>query len=259
MNLLDEQYTRMPWYGVVKMTEYIKRLGYSVGKYRIRRLLRRMGLEAVYPKKQTSMPSKEHRIYPYLLRGVQIVRSNQVWSADITYVRLLHGFVYLVAIIDWYSRYVLSWRVSNTLDAGFCIDALDEALAREKPDIFNTDQGTQFTSQPFTERLQSQEIKISMDGRGRVFDNIFVERLWRTVKYEDIYIKGYETVPEVKQGLTEYFRLYNNERLHQALQYKTPREVYTGYPAILYEGYGTLASHNQGIANIENSNVVLST
>lgn len=228
MNLLDEQYTRTPCYGVRKMTECLQRRGYDVGKCRVRRLLRRMGLEAIYPKKRLSIPGNDHRIYPYLLRGVLIVRPDQVWSADITYVRLLHGFVYLVAIIDWYSRSVLSWRLSNTLDAGFCLDALDEALCRAQPDIFNTDQGTQFTSESFIERLQSQEVTISMDGRGRVFDNIFVERLWRTVKYENIYLKGYETVRDVEQGLTEYFHFYNTERIHQSLQYKTPQEVYKG-------------------------------
>lgn len=251
MDLLDEQYTRTPCYGVRKMTECLQRRGYAVGRYRVRRLLRQMGLDAIYPKRRLSIPDHEHRIYPYLLRGVLIVRPNQVWSADITYVRLLNGFVYLVAIIDWYSRYVLSWRLSNTLDAGFCIDALDEALCRTKPDIFNTDQGSQFTSELFIERLQSQAVAISMDGRGRVFDNIFVERLWRTVKYEDIYLKGYETVRDVEQGLTGYFHFYNTERIHQALQYKTPQEVYEGYAAVSPKECMALVRQNQGILNLQ--------
>lgn len=249
MNLLDEQYTRTPCYGVRKMTECLQRQGYAVGRYRVRHLLRKMGLEAIYPKKRLSIPDHEHRIYPYLLRGVFIVRPDQVWSTDITYVRLLGGFVYLVAIIDWYSRYVLSWRLSNTLDAGFCIDALDEALCRAKPDIFNTDQGSQFTSESFIKRLQSQMVAISMDGRGRVFDNIFVERLWRTVKYEDIYLKGYETIRDAEQGLTDYFYFYNTERIHQALQYKTPQEVYTGCSVFHPKEHTVLMRPKQEIPN----------
>lgn len=229
MNLLDEQHTKTPFYGVRKMTACLRCQGYQVGHDRVRTLLRMMGLEAIYPGPNTSQRNQAHKVYPYLLEGVEIVRPNQVWSVDITYVRLCQGFVYLAAILDWYSRYVLSWQLSNSLETGFCLDALEEALGYGKPEIFNSDQGSQFTSEAFTGRLLEEGIAISMDSRGRAFDNIFVERLWRTVKYEDIYIKGYETIPETFQGLREYFRFYNNERLHQALSYKTPWEAYSGF------------------------------
>ncbi len=188
--------------------------------------MRLMNIQAVYPKPNLSKNRLEHKIYPYLLKGVKIDRPNFAWSTDITYIPVSQGFLYLAAIIDWYSRYVLSWRLSNTLDVTFCIDALEEALDKGCPGIFNSDQGPQFTSNEFTERLLSKEIKISMDGRGRVFDNIFIERLWRTVKYEDVYLKGYETGKDVKEGLSSYFPFYNNERFHQALGYRTPKEVY---------------------------------
>ena len=225
MGLLDKEHTRHPFYGVPKMTEFLKRKGYKIGPDKVRTLLRMMGLEAIYPKPKTSIPNKQHKIYPYLLKDVKITRPNQVWSADITYIKLDEGFVYLVAIIDWYSRYVLSWQLSNSLDASFCVEALKEALKSGKPDIFNTDQGCQFTSIAFTDVLEQNDILISMDAKGRVFDNIFVERLWRTVKYEDIHIKGYRNIPEAQLGLVEYFDFYNNERYHQSLDYKTPFEM----------------------------------
>jgi len=228
MNLIDEQFTKMPFYGVPRMTAHLKRLGHGVGEKRVRRLMRQMGLMAIYPGPKTSKKQPEHKIYPYLLRDVEVTRPNQVWAADITYIRLLRGFAYLVAIMDWFSRYVVAWRLSNTLEAGFCIECLEEALEYGNPETFNTDQGSQFTSGEFTKRLLDRKIAISMDGRGRVFDNIFVERLWRSVKYENVYIKGYQTIPEAKMGLAEYFGLYNTERLHESLDYQTPWEVYSG-------------------------------
>ena len=228
MNLIDEQYTKMPYYGAEKMTAWLKRQGYKANPKRIRRLMRKMGLEAIYPKRNLSIPSAEHKKYPYLLRDLAIECPEQVWCADITYIRMAQGFLYLVAIMDWYSRYVLSWRLSNTLDAGFCLEALEAALAISQPEIFNTDQGVQFTSGDFTGRLQIAGIKISMDGRGRVFDNIFIERLWRSVKYEEVYVHSYESVRDALNGLTRYFQLYNRERLHESLGYRTPREVYFG-------------------------------
>ena len=226
MRLLDEQYTRMPFYGVRKMKEWLGTLGYSVGPNRVRRLLRKMGLHAVYPKPRLSFNGTEHRRFPYLLRGVEILRPNQVWSTDITYIRLDGGFVYLVAILDWFSRYVLSWELSTSLDADFCLVALDSALRRGRPDIFNTDQGVQFTSSDFVGRLEKEEIRVSMDGKGRCFDNIFVERLWRSVKYEEVYLNDYQSVAEARTGLGKYFRLYNDERLHQSLAYLTPSAVH---------------------------------
>ena len=226
MRLLDEQYTRTPFYGVLKMTAWLRENGHPVNCKRVRRLLRLMGLEAIYPKPRLSLASPGHQIYPYLLRGVKVTRVNQVWSADITYVRLLGGFVYLVAVIDWYSRYVLSWEVSTTMESEFCVSALNRSLQVAKPEIFNTDQGSQFTSNTFTGILKEREIAISMDGRGRALDNIFVERLWRSVKYEDVYIRDYETAPQAIASLGRYFKFYNRERLHQALDYKTPEAVY---------------------------------
>lgn len=208
------------------MTAWLRTEGYSVNRKRVRRLLQLLGLEAIYPKPHTSTPAPGHRLYPYLLRGVPITHTDQVWSSDITYIRLTHGWVYLVAILDWYSRYVVAWELSNSLDSAFCLTALDRALAQTRPTIFNTDQGSQFTSLEFTGRLREADVRISMDGRGRALDNIFVERLWRTVKYEEVYLKGYETVPVATRGLGEYFRFYNEERLHQALAYRTPAAVY---------------------------------
>lgn len=226
MRLLDEQYTRMPFYGVRRMKAWLETIGYDIGANRARRLLRLMGLEAIYPKPRLSFNGTDHRRYPYLLRGVAILRGNQVWSADITYIRLKSGFVYLVAILDWFSRYVLAWELSNTLDADFCLSALDAALRLGHPEIFNTDQGVQFTCSDFVGRLERAEIQISMDGRGRCFDNIFVERLWRSVKYEEVYLHDYETVGQARAGLGRYFTLYNDERLHESLDYRTPRDVY---------------------------------
>jgi putative transposase len=224
--LIDEEYLRHPFYGSRSMTTYLQRLQHEVNRKRVQRLMREMGIAAIYPKK-TTVPAAGHKIYPYLLRGVKIVRVNQVWSTDITYVPMQRGFMYLTAIMDWHSRYVLSWRVSNTLDTAFCLEALEEALGRwPAPEIFNTDQGSQFTSEAFTGRLAAAGIAISMDGRGRALDNVFIERLWRTVKYEDIYLKDYATVDELIVGLTEYFRFYDEERVHQRLAKRTPWEVY---------------------------------
>jgi putative transposase len=226
MRLLDEQYTRCPFYGVLRMTAWLRQQGHQVNGKRVRRLLRRMGLMAVYPKPRLSQSSAGAQLYPYLLTGVKIDRPNHVWSTDITYVRLAQGFIYLVAIMDWYSRYVLAWEVSVTLDSSFCISALERALIRAQPEIFNSDQGAQFTSLAFTKPLLARGVLISMDGRGRVFDNIFVERLWRSVKYEEVYLKDYRRVPEAMNGLQGYFEFYNRDRIHQALNYQTPAAVY---------------------------------
>jgi putative transposase len=229
MRLLDEQYTRTPFYGTRKMTAWLQTQGYEVNRKRVTRLLRQMGLEAVYPKPRLSLPGLTQQRYPYLLRGMSITRCNQVWSCDITYIRLQRGFVYLMAVMDWFSRYVLAWEVSITLDTSFCLEALDRALKIARPEIFNSDQGVQFTSTEFTKRLKAAEIRISWDGRGRALDNIFVERLWRSVKYEEVYLKDYPTVPEAVSNLGAYFTFYNQERLHQALDYQTPRQVYQGH------------------------------
>jgi putative transposase len=228
MRLIDVQYTQTPFYGWPKMTVYLQQLGYPINHKRVQRLMQLMGLPAIYPKPRTSTPAPGHKIYPYLLRGLKISRPNQAWSADITYVPLPKGFMYLVAIIDWFSRYVLTWQLSNTLDSHFCLHALQQALQRGQPEIFNTDQGAQFTSLAFTGLLEAAHIQISRDGRGRALDNIFVERLWRTVKYEDIYLKDYATVPALITGLTRYFTFYNEERFHQSLGYRTPVEVHFG-------------------------------
>ena len=210
------------------MTAHLEREGQAVNVKRVRRLMRLMGLEAIYPKKRLSLPGEVQKRYPYLLSGMEIVRPDQVWSADITYIRLQRGFLYLVAILDCYSRYVLSWALSSSLEAAFCVWALEEALAQGEPEIFNTDQGIQFTSEAFTGILETRGIAISMDGRGRVFDNIFSERLWRTVKKEEVYLKDYADPREAREGLRAYFRFYNERRLHQALSYSTPAEVYDG-------------------------------
>jgi len=228
MDRIDKQYTKTPFYGVERMTQQLKRDGVVIGHNRVRRLMRLVGLMPVYPKPKTSKRHPEHKIYPYLLRGVAIERVNQVWSADITYIRLLAGFVYLVAILDWFSRYVLSWSVSNSLDSLFCVDALDDALRIATPEIFNSDQGSQFTSRDFTGRLEQARVRISMDGRGRVFDNIFSERLWRSVKYEEVYLNEYQDVQEALSGLGTYFDFYNHRRPHQSLDYRTPAEAYFG-------------------------------
>ncbi len=245
--LIDEQYTAHPYYGTRRMVVIISALvGFAVNRKRIQRLMQSMGLQGMAPGPNTSRAHPQHPIYPYLLRGLEVTRPNQVWSTDITYIRLAKGFVYLVAVMDWYSRKVLSWRISNSMDASFCVDCLEEALRNYgKPEIFNSDQGSQFTSADFTGVLKREEIKISMDGRGRAFDNIFVERLWRNVKYEDIYLKGYATVGELLLGLSDYFVLYNGKRPHQSLQYKTPDVVYasaSGGGAMIVDKYGEKTS-----------------
>lgn len=226
MRLIDEQYLRRPAYGSRRMAEHLRRLGHDVNRKRVQRLMRIMGLEAIYAKPRLSAPGEAARIYPYLLRNVAIVRPNQVWSTDITYVPLPGGYVYLTAVLDWYSRYVLSWELSASLDGGFCLAALEAALAVAKPEIFNTDQGSQFTSRAFTGRLEQAGIAISMDGRGRALDNVFVERLWRSVKYEEVYLHEHATVELLAAGLEGYFWHYCHERPHQSLGYRTPAEVY---------------------------------
>jgi len=228
MKMIDEQYIETPFYGIDKVTEQLRRMGHQVNHKRIRRLMRQMGLKAVYPRRRRglSIPDKQHKIYPYLPRDVQIIRPDQVWSADITYIRMYRGWLYLVAVMDWFSRYVLSWEVSVTLESEFCVSALEQALSFGRPEIFNTDQGSQFTSTDFTKILLNASVQISMDGKGRVFDNIFSERLWRTVKVEEVYLRDYQTVAEARYNLSRYFELYNNRRLHEALGYRTPAEVY---------------------------------
>jgi len=221
MRRIDEQYLRTPFYGSRKLAVVL-----GVNRKRVQRLMRVMGIEAIYPKRRTTWPGAGHKIYPYLLRNVEVTRPNQVWASDITYVPLRHGFLYLVAVMDWYSRYVLSWRLSNTLTGSFCLEALDEALAQAKPEIFNSDQGSQFTATAFTSRLEMAGVAISMDGRGRAIDNVFIERLWRSVKYEEVYLKDYASGWDAEASLAAYFRLYDEERIHQALGYRTPAEVY---------------------------------
>jgi len=229
MRRIDELFTESPFYGSRRMVACLRREGYDVNRKRVQRLMHLMGIEAIYQKPRTTIRDDQSEIYPYLLRGVSIDKPDQVWSTDITYIRLRSGFVYLVAILDWYSRYVLSWVLSTTLDADFCVEALQAALAAgRRPDIFNTDQGSQFTSKEFTGVLKAAEIRISMDGKGRAFDNIFVERLWRSVKYEEVYLKDYEGVKDASRNLGSYWRFYNEQRPHQALDYKTPSEVYKG-------------------------------
>jgi putative transposase len=228
LRLLDEQYMRTPFYGVRRMTWVLRQAGYAVNPKRVRRLLRTLGLSALAPQPGTSRAAPGHRVYPYLLRGVAIERVNQVWSTDITYIRLRSGFVYLAAVLDWHSRYVLSWALSNSLEVGFCLEVLETALARGQPEIFNTDQGAQFTSPAFTGRLVAAGVPISMDGRGRALDNVFVERLWRSVKYEEVYLQDYGGMGDAQRGLGRYFRFYNEERPHQALGYRTPRCAYGG-------------------------------
>lgn len=226
MELIDREYTAHPFYGTRRMRVMLIEKGYSVNRKRVMRLMDLMGLEAIYPKRNLSKATEEDRKYPYLLKGVKICAPNHVWGTDITYIPVRSGFLYLVAIMDWYTRYVLAWQLSNTLDVGFCVAALKGALEKGRPEIFNSDQGSQFTSREFTNMLIGNDISISMDGKGRAFDNIFVERLWRTIKYEEVYIKKYETGLEANQGLRAYMNFYNNERPHQALDYRTPRAVY---------------------------------
>ena len=227
MKLIDRQFLATPFYGARRMAVWLKNQGYRVNRKHVRRLMQVMGLKAVYRRPRTSKPAPCHKVYPYLLSGMEITRPNQVWAADITYIPMARGFLYLVVIMDWYSRYVLSWRLSNTLDAGFCVDALEEALRKGRPDIFNTDQGAQFTSEAFTGLLEQHGIKISMDGKGRYSDNLFIERLWRTVKYEEVYLKAYRVGRDARVAIGDYFRFYNTERPHQSLGYRTPAEVFT--------------------------------
>jgi len=224
--LIDEQYTLTPFYGSRKMTAHLRRNEHPVNRKHVQRLMREMGLEAIYPKPHLSQPHPEHKIYPYLLRDVSIERKDQVWAADITYIPLARGFMYLVAIMDWWSRYVLAWQTSTSLDTAFCLEALEMALQFGKPEIFNTDQGSQFTSNAFTGMLKDNGIDISMDGRGRCMDNIFTERLWRSLKYENVYLMHYESVPEGRRGINSYFGFFNDDRPHQSLKYQTPAEVY---------------------------------
>ena len=228
MRLIDEQYTKCPFYGSRRIAAWLRSEGHAVNRKRVQRLLRLMGLEALYPKPNLSAPDRSHRVYPYLLRGVSVERVDQVWSADITYVPMASGFMYLAATIDWFSRFVVSWRLSNTLDGFFCQEMLEEALSRGRPEVFNTDQGVQFTARAWTSRLEKAGVSVSMDGRGRCLDNVFVERLWRTVKYENVFLRRYESVPELERGLRSYFAFYNGERLHQSLGYRSPVEVYHG-------------------------------
>jgi putative transposase len=228
MKLIDRQYLITPFYGARRMAVWLKNHNYVVNRKHIRRLMRVMGLSAIYRRPRTSIPAGENKVYPYLLRELQVTRPNQVWSADITYIPMARGFLYLVAIIDWYSRYVISWRLSNTLDADFCIEALEEAFRKGKPEIFNTDQGSQFTGETFTSLLELHGVKISMDGKGSYNDNLFIERLWRTIKYEEVYLKSYQDGKDARTSLGDYFRFYNTERPHQSLRYRTPAEVYAG-------------------------------
>lgn len=226
MALIDKEYTDHPFYGSRKMAKWLQTQGYQVNRKRVQRLMKQMGLAGICPKKNTSKSTAEHKKYPYLLRGVEIEKCNQVWSSDITYIKVVGGFMYLTAVIDWYSRYVLSWRLSNSLEGSFCIEAVKEALEKGIPDIFNTDQGVQYTSEGFIALIEGRGIKVSMDGKGRALDNIFIERLWRTVKYEEIYLKEYKSVKELRTNLRKYFQFYNSERLHQSLGYATPESIY---------------------------------
>lgn len=223
---IDEIYTDCPFYGSRRIKATLFERGFFVGRRKVQSIMRKLGIEAIYPKPKLSKQHPSHKIYPYLLKGLAITKPNQVWSTDITYIRIKHGWVYLVAVIDWYSRFVLSWKLSNTLDMEFCLTALNKALSIGKPDIFNSDQGSQFTSEKFTSELESKRIKISMDGRGRAYDNIFIERLWRSVKYEEVYLNEYNTVSDAYSGLAKYFEFYNERRLHQSLGYIAPTKIH---------------------------------
>jgi putative transposase len=228
MRLIDRQYTRVPFYGSRRMTAWLQCQGYAVNRKRVVRLMRGMGIEAVYAKPKLSQPGEGHKIYPYLLRRLRIERRDQVWCTDITYIPMAQGFLYLVAVMDWFSRFVLSWGLSLTMELEFCLEALRGALGRGRPEIFNSDQGSQFTSERFLGELEGRNIAISMDGRGRFLDNIFIERLWRSLKYEEVYLRDYQLVSEARAGIEKYFHFYNHERLHQSLDYQTPAAMYFG-------------------------------
>ena len=234
MEQIDQQYLATPFYGSRRMKVWLDRQDHKVNRKRVQRLMRAMGLQAIYRRPRTSQPGPGHKVYPYLLGSMEITRPNQVWAADITYIPMAKGFLYLVAIMDWHSRHVVAWRLSNTLDADFCVEALEEALSKGKPEVFNTDQGSQFTGDSFTDLLDRHGVRISMDGKGRYSDNIFVERLWRTVKYEEVYLKAYSNGREAKDGIDAYFHFYNTQRPHQALDYRTPAEVFSGDSAPTY-------------------------
>ena len=251
MGEIDRQYLETPFYGSRRMKAWLGRRGVRVSRKRVQRLMRAMGLRAIYRRPSTSRRSPEHPVYPYLLRNVRITRPNQVWAADITYLPMARGFLYLVAVMDWHSRYVVAWRLSNTLEAGFCTEALEEALDQGQPEVFNTDQGSQFTSLEFTQALKDRGVRISMDGKGRYQDNIFVERLCRTVKYEEVYLKAYASVVEAQRGLEDYFRFYNGLRPHQALGYQTPAEVFHGDQGVMEgESNGRRCSPGEGIESL---------
>ncbi len=226
MTLIDKKYLQAPFLGSRRMTEYLKKEGFKVNRKRVQRLMRLMGIQAIYTKPRTSKPNKENKIYPYLLRNLNIEKPDQVWCSDITYIPMRKGFLYLVAVMDWHSRYVVSWRLSNSMDVTFCTEALDDALAQGIPEIFNTDQGSQFTSDDFTDILKEKKVAISMDGKGRYLDNIFIERLWRSLKYEEVYLRAYEDIKQARASIAEWIRFYNFERQHQSLGYRTPWEVY---------------------------------
>ena len=226
MARMDRQYLKTPFYGSRRMKAWLLAEGYLVSRSKVRRLMRLMGLEAIYRRPNTSKPAPGHRVYPYLLKGVDVNRVDQVWASDITYIPMAQGFLYLVAIMDWYSRQVLAWKLSNTMDTDFCVTALEAALGKGRPEVFNTDQGAQFTSDAFTQTLRERGIRVSMDGKGRYLDNIFVERLWRSIKYEEVYLKAYQTVLEARVGINAYLEFYNRRRPHQSLGYRTPAEVY---------------------------------
>ena len=226
MARMDRQYLKTPFYGSRRMKAWLLAEGYLVSRSKVRRLMRLIGLEAIYRRPNTSKPAPGHRVYPYLLKGVDVNRVDQVWAADITYIPMAQGFLYLVAIMDWHSRHVLAWKLSNTMDTDFCVTALEAALGKGRPEVFNTDQGAQFTSDAFTQTLQERGIRVSMDGKGRYLDNIFVERLWRSIKYEEVYLKAYQTVAEARVGINAYLEFYNRRRPHQSLGYRTPAQVY---------------------------------
>jgi putative transposase len=248
MKLIDRQYLETPFYGARKMVAWLKSQGQRVNRKRVRRLMQLMGLQAIYRKPRTSKPGVGHKIYPYLLRGMNITRPNQVWAADITYIPMQKGFLYLVVILDWYSRHILAWRLSNSLESDFCVEALREALQTGRPEIFNTDQGSQFTSKEFIAILEEQGIRVSMDGAGSYNDNLFVERFWRTLKYEEVYLKAYTDAREARREIGRYIRFYNGDRPHQALRYQTPAEVYYAEPvAVVKEGMLISGKHPPSI------------